>query len=186
MKNIFVVLLIFCVSAVQAQCHNKKNRNVRNASYHHSYSSSDIVDVAAGNDDFSTLVAAVKAADLVETLQSDGPFTVFAPDNAAFAKLPDGTLGSLLETSNKKLLTSILTYHVLAGQINASDLIGAIKVGGGEAKLKTVEGGALIARISGDTVLLIDEKGGKSAIKTTDINADNGVIHVIDTVVLPN
>jgi uncharacterized surface protein with fasciclin (FAS1) repeats len=186
MKNVFAILLIFCVSAVQAQCHSKKNKTVRTASYQHSYQAYDIVDVAAGNDDFSTLVAAVKAADLVETLQSSGPFTVFAPDNAAFAKLPDGTLNSLLEPSNKKLLTTILTYHVIAGQFSASDLIGAIKVGGGEAVLKTVQGGALTARLNGDVVLLIDEKGGKSAIKTTDINADNGVIHVIDTVVLPN
>ncbi|MEM9849277.1 MAG: fasciclin domain-containing protein [Bacteroidota bacterium] len=182
MRNFLIVIFALMVTGLQAQCH-KNNSSARNVSY--TYHTDDIVDIAASSDDFSTLVAAVKAADLVGTLKSSGPFTVFAPTNAAFDKLPDGTVASLLEPSNKSTLASILTYHVVSGKFGAADIINAIKLGGGTANLKTVQGGKLIAKISGNNVILVDEKGGKSVIAKTDLEASNGYIHVIDTVVLP-
>jgi len=153
------------------------------ANYHHS---KDIVDVAAGNDQFNTLVAAVKAADLVNTLQGTGPFTVFAPTNSAFDKLPTGTVESLLRPENKQKLTKILTYHVVAGKFEAADVIQAIKNSNGSFTVETVSGDKLTASLSGNTVLLTDENGGKSAVTTTDVSAANGVIHIIDSVILPN
>jgi uncharacterized surface protein with fasciclin (FAS1) repeats len=138
----------------------------------------DIVEIASSDDQFSTLVAAVTAADLVETLQGDGPFTVFAPTNAAFEKLPAGTLESLLEPANKAQLAGILTYHVVPGTVMASDLSDGQKV-------KTVNGAELTVRISDSGVQLIDAGGNASNVTATDIKATNGVVHVIDTVVLP-
>ncbi|MEM9888345.1 MAG: fasciclin domain-containing protein [Bacteroidota bacterium] len=182
MRNFLIVIFALAVTGLQAQCH-KSSSNARNVSY--TYQTNDIVDIAASSDDFSTLVAAVKAADLVETLKSDGPFTVFAPTNAAFDKLPDGTVASLLEPNNKKTLVSILTYHVISGEFGAADIVNAIKLGGGTATLKTVQGGKLLAKMSSNNVILVDEKGGKSIIAKTDLEASNGYIHVIDTVVLP-
>jgi uncharacterized surface protein with fasciclin (FAS1) repeats len=135
--------------------------------------------------DHSTLVAAVKAAGLVETLNSAGPFTVFAPVNAAFDKLPAGTVETLLKPENKALLTSILTYHVVAGNIDAAAVVAAIKAGNGKASLQTVSGNKLVASIEDGKVILTDEKGGKATVTATDLKGSNGVIHVIDTIVMP-
>ena len=145
----------------------------------------DIVDVAAGSKAHTTLVAAVKAADLVATLKSAGPFTVFAPTNDAFAKLPAGTVDNLLKPENKAALAGILTYHVVAGNLNAKAVLAAIKKGGGKAVLTTVAGGKLIASVIKGKVVLIDEKGGKATVTATDLAATNGVIHVIDAVLMP-
>ena len=146
---------------------------------------SDIVDIAVGSKDHTTLVAAIKAAGLVETLKSAGPFTVFAPTNAAFDKLPAGTVATLVKPENKATLTAILTYHVVAGKFSATDVVAAIKAGNGTATLTTVQGGKLKASLKGSSVILTDEKGGTSTVIVADLNATNGVIHVIDTVVLP-
>jgi uncharacterized surface protein with fasciclin (FAS1) repeats len=145
----------------------------------------DLVDVAAGSKDFSTLVAAVKAAGLVETLKGKGPFTVFAPTNAAFAKLPAGTVEGLLKPEAKGTLTAVLTYHVVAGKVDAKALVGQIKAGNGKATLTTVQGGKLVASIVGNDVVLTDAKGGTAKVTATDLAAKNGLIHVIDTVVMP-
>jgi uncharacterized surface protein with fasciclin (FAS1) repeats len=140
-----------------------------------------IVDKAASLPNFSTLVTAVKAADLVGTLSGPGPFTVFAPDNAAFAKLPAGTVETLVQPANKGTLTRILTYHVVPGRIMASDVVNAVKAGGGSAT-----GERLTARYdSHGALILVDAKGGRSKITATDITQSNGVIHAIDTVVMP-
>ena len=144
-----------------------------------------IVDVAVGSADHTTLVAAVKAAGLVATLQSAGPFTVFAPTNDAFAKLPKGTVESLLKPENKATLAKILTYHVVAGNLDATAVLKAIKDGNGSVTLKAVSGGSLTASIKGGKVILTDEKGGIATVTATDLKAGNGVIHVIDAVVLP-
>ncbi len=144
-----------------------------------------IVEVAAGNKDFSTLVAAVKAADLVATLSSEGPFTVFAPTNAAFAKLPAGTVDGLLEPEAKGTLTAVLTYHVVAGEFKAAAVIEAIKKNKGKFEITTVQGGKLIASLKGKNVILTDEKGNVATVVIADVAASNGVIHAIDTVVMP-
>ena len=150
------------------------------------YPTKDIVDNAVNSKDHTTLVAAVKAAGLVETLKSDGPFTVFAPTNEAFAKLPEGTVPTLLKEENKALLTKVLTYHVVAGRVSAADLVAKIKAGGGKAELKTVSGGTLTAMLEGKKVYLVDEKGGKSWVTIADVFQKNGVIHVVNTVLMPN
>jgi uncharacterized surface protein with fasciclin (FAS1) repeats len=147
--------------------------------------SKDIVDVAVGSADHTTLVAAVKAADLVATLKSKGPFTVFAPTNAAFDKLPAGTVAGLLKPESKAALTGILTYHVVAGNLTAKDVLAAIKAGNGKAVVTTVQGQSLTATIENGKVTLTDAKGGKSTVVATDLTASNGVIHVIDAVLLP-
>ncbi|MEH6660631.1 MAG: fasciclin domain-containing protein [Parasphingorhabdus sp.] len=144
-----------------------------------------IVDVAVGNPDFSTLVTAVTAADLAATLSSDGPFTVFAPTNDAFTKVDPATLSALLTPEKKADLTALLTYHVVAGELKAADVVKAITNGGGTAVLTTVQGGMLKATLDGDSVILEDEAGGKSTVILTDVEASNGVIHAIDTVVMP-
>ncbi|MEQ1623538.1 MAG: fasciclin domain-containing protein [Sediminibacterium sp.] len=144
-----------------------------------------VVDIAVGSKDHSTLVAAVKAAGLVETLQSAGPFTVFAPTNAAFAKLPAGTVETLLKAENKATLAKILTYHVVAGNLDAAAVVAAIKAGNGKAVVKTVSGGSLTASLKDGKVILTDEKGAVATVVAADIKAGNGVVHVIDTVVLP-
>lgn len=148
-------------------------------------SSKDIVDVIAGSKDHTTLLAAVKAADLVATLQSKGPFTVFAPTNDAFAKLPAGTVEYLLKPENKAALVGILTYHVVAGKLDAKAVLAAIESGGGKAVLTTVQGGNLTASVVNGKVVLTDEKGGKATVIAADLEASNGVIHVIDAVLLP-
>jgi len=144
-----------------------------------------VVDVGVGSKAHTTLVAAVKAADLVATLQSAGPFTVFAPTNDAFAKLPKGTVESLLKPENKATLAKILTYHVVAGNLDATAVLKAIKDGNGKVTLKTVSGGSLTASLKGGKVILTDEKGGIATVTATDLKAGNGVVHVIDAVVLP-
>ncbi|MCU0404057.1 MAG: fasciclin domain-containing protein [Chitinophagaceae bacterium] len=149
-------------------------------------SAQTIVDVAVGSKEHSTLVAAVKAAGLVETLQGTGPFTVFAPVNSAFAKLPEGTVATLLKPENKATLTAVLTYHVVAGNLMAADVLKAIEAGGGKATVTTVQGAALTAAVEGGKVVLTDAAGNKSTVVATDLKASNGVIHVIDTVVLPS
>ncbi|OSZ77511.1 beta-Ig-H3/fasciclin [Chitinophagaceae bacterium IBVUCB2] len=145
----------------------------------------DIVDIAVGSEAHSTLVAAVKAAGLVETLKSAGPFTVFAPVNEAFSKLPAGTVDFLLKPENKAALAKILTYHVVAGNLDAKAVIAAIKEGKGKAVLTTVSGNKLTATIDNGKVKLTDEKGGAAFVTVTDLKGSNGIIHVIDTVVLP-
>jgi uncharacterized surface protein with fasciclin (FAS1) repeats len=150
------------------------------------YPQKNIVENAVNSKDHTTLVAAVKAAGLVETLQGKGPFTVFAPTNDAFENLPDGTVASLLKPENKAKLTQVLTYHVLSGQYGFDELARAINAGKGEAKLKTVSGGTLTFRMNGDrNIVLLDENNGMAAISTYDVRQSNGVIHVINAVVLP-
>lgn len=145
----------------------------------------DIVDIAAGSKDHTTLVAAVGAADLVATLKSAGPFTVFAPTNAAFAKLPAGTVETLLKPENKATLAGILTYHVVSGNIDAAAVMAAIKAGKGKAVLTTVQGGKLTGSLDNGKVKLTDEKGNSVFVTATDLKGTNGVIHVIDGVVMP-
>ena len=149
------------------------------------YPSKNIIENAVNSKDHTTLVAAVKAADLVETLQSAGPFTVFAPTNAAFDKLPKGTVESLLKPESLKTLQSILTYHVLAGKFSAAQVIAAIKAGNGTASFKTVAGAQLKATFVGNSVVLTDENGGQAKVTIADVNQSNGVIHVIDAVLTP-
>jgi uncharacterized surface protein with fasciclin (FAS1) repeats len=150
------------------------------------YKTKNIVENAAASADHTTLVAAVKAAGLVDTLASKGPFTVFAPTNSAFDKLPAGTVDTVLKPENKGLLTKILTYHVVAGKFDSKAVVKAIKAGGGKAELTTVSGGKLWASLDGNNVILMDEKGGKAMVTIADVYQSNGVIHVIDTVVMPN
>jgi uncharacterized surface protein with fasciclin (FAS1) repeats len=149
------------------------------------YPAKNIIENAVNSQDHTTLVAAVKAAGLVETLQGAGPFTVFAPVNAAFDKLPAGTVATLLKPENKAMLTGILTYHVVAGRLDAKELMKQIKAGKGKAVLTTVQGGTLTAMRKGKTIMLMDEKGGTGSITIKDVYQSNGVIHVIDSVVLP-
>jgi uncharacterized surface protein with fasciclin (FAS1) repeats len=149
------------------------------------YPTKTIVENAVNSQDHTTLVAAVKAAGLVETLQSAGPFTVFAPTNAAFNKLPPGTVDTLVMPANKATLTKLLTYHVVAGKMSATDIVAAIKAGGGKATLTTVQGEKLTATLQGDAVIVTDAKGGMSKVTIADVNQSNGVIHVVDTVLMP-
>ena len=144
-----------------------------------------IVDIAVGSKDHTTLVAGLTAADLVTTLQSAGPFTVFAPTNAAFAKLPAGTLETLLKPENKATLVKILTYHVIAGTFDAAAVVKAIQANGGSLSLTTVSGNKLVASIKQGKVTLTDENGASATVVAADLTASNGVIHVIDSVVLP-
>lgn len=149
------------------------------------YPSKNIIENAVNSKDHTTLVAAVKAAELVETLSSDGPFTVFAPTNAAFGNLPEGTVATLLKPENKKQLQTVLTFHVIAGKFNAKDVIAAIKKGGGKVELKTVSGGTLTAMLDDGSVKIMDSKGNIATVTVADVNQSNGVIHVVDTVLLP-
>lgn len=144
-----------------------------------------IVDIAVGSKDHTTLVAAVTAADLVAVLQGAGPFTVFAPVNAAFGKLPEGTVATLLKVENKAALAKVLTYHVVAGNLDAAAVVKAITDGGGKVEVTTVSGGKLTVSLKDGKVILTDENGGVATVLVTDLKADNGVIHVIDSVVLP-
>lgn len=144
-----------------------------------------IVSVAAGNENFSTLVTAVQAAELVETLNSEGPFTVFAPTNDAFAKLPEGTVETLVKPENKESLTGILTYHVVSGAYNAADVIEAINSNNGSFAVETVQGGTITLSLRDGNVLLTDASGGTATVIIADVLASNGIIHAIDTVVMP-
>jgi uncharacterized surface protein with fasciclin (FAS1) repeats len=149
------------------------------------YPSKTIVDNAVNSKDHTTLVAAVQAAGLVDTLKGAGPFTVFAPTNAAFAKLPAGTVDNLVKPENKETLTTVLTYHVVPGRMTAKDVAKAIKAGGGKATLTTVQGGTLTASMMGNKIMLTDAKGGMSHVTQGDVLQSNGVIHVVDTVLMP-
>ena len=145
----------------------------------------DVVDIAIGSKDHTTLVAAVKAADLVTTLKGKGPFTVFAPTNAAFDKLPDGTVANLLKPESKAQLSKILRYHVVSGNLDANAVIAAIKSGNGKAVLTTVSGGKLTGSLDNGKVKLTDESGNSAYVTTADLKGSNGTVHVIDAVVLP-
>jgi uncharacterized surface protein with fasciclin (FAS1) repeats len=149
------------------------------------YPSKTIVDNAVNSKDHTTLVAAVQAAGLVDTLKGPGPFTVFAPTNAAFNKLPAGTVDTLTKPENKDTLTKILTYHVVSGKLTANDLMNRIKAGKGKAELTTVQGEPLTASMMGGTLTLTDAKGGMSHVTIKDVMQSNGVIHVVDTVLMP-
>lgn len=150
------------------------------------YKTRDIVDNAVNSKDHTTLVAAVKAADLVGTLKTAGPFTVFAPTNAAFDKLPSGTVETVLKPENKTMLQGILKYHVVAGKMDSKAIAKAIKKGKGKATLTTVEGDTLTAMMDGNTLVLTDTKGGMSRVTIRDVYQSNGVIHVVDTVLMPS
>ncbi|WP_068077060.1 fasciclin domain-containing protein [Novosphingobium lentum] len=149
------------------------------------FTTKNIVENAVNSKDHTTLVAAVKAAGLVDTLASPGPFTVFAPTNAAFAKLPAGTVDTLLKPENKGTLTSVLTYHVVAGRMTSADIMAAIKAGHGSATLTTVQGEPLTATMRGKHLILTDAKGGRSMVTIANVMQSNGVIHVVDTVLMP-
>ena len=149
------------------------------------YPSKNIVQNAVNSKDHTTLVAAVKAAGLVDTLQGPGPFTVFAPTNKAFDKLPKGTVPTLLKPENKQMLTNVLTYHVVPGRLSANDLMNAAKRDGGKTRLKTVEGEELTIAVDGNTLTVWDAKGGRSTITIRNVFQSNGVIHVVDSVLLP-
>jgi uncharacterized surface protein with fasciclin (FAS1) repeats len=150
------------------------------------YPTKNIVENAVHSKDHTTLVAAVKAAGLVDTLASPGPFTVFAPTNKAFAKLPKGTVDNLLKPENKSMLVAVLTYHVVSGRHSAADLMHDVMMGGGKATLKTVQGEDLTVTQHGRKLMITDAKGDKSTVTIADVNQSNGVIHVVDTVLLPN
>ncbi len=150
------------------------------------YPSKNIVQNAVNSQDHTTLVAAVKAAGLVEVLEGPGPFTVFAPTNEAFAKLPAGTVDTLLKPENKEMLVKVLTYHVVPGRVSSADLMRQIQAGNGKAELKTVNGETLTATMNGKHIVLTDEKGDNSMVTIANVFQSNGVIHVVDTVLLPN
>ena len=179
-KGLAALMLVTALASTQAQ---EKTVMVGGAAM---YPSKDIVDNAVNSRDHTTLVAAVKAAGLVDTLKSAGPFTVFAPTNSAFEKLPAGTVEMLLKPENKDKLKAILTYHVVAGKLDAEALTQLVKAGGGKAELTTVSGDKLWVVSSGDRLQLRDEKGHMALISTPDVYQSNGVIHVINTVVMPN
>lgn len=180
---VFALVMAMGASNVSAQEMKSDNPMVGGAAM---YKNKDIIDNAMNSKDHTTLVAAVKAAGLVETLKGKGPFTVFAPTNAAFDALPAGTVDTLLKPENKAMLTKILTYHVVAGNMDSKAIMKAIKKGNGSATLTTVAGGKLMAKMDGDALVLMDEKGGMSRVTIADVRQSNGVIHVIDTVVMPN
>ena len=182
MKNFFTILPAVLGLALSAMASDK----LPVVGGKEMYPTKNIVENAVNSADHTTLVAAVKAAGLVETLQSPGPFTVFAPVNSAFDKLPPGTVDTLLKPENKDALVKVLTYHVVAGKMSSLDLKKAIKAGNGKAMLKTVSGGTLTAMMSGKNIVLKDEKGGMSTITIANVFQSNGVIHVVDSVVLPN
>jgi len=182
MKNLILTAFAAITMVFTTQVYAQKNPMVGGAAM---YATKDIVDNAVNSKDHTTLVAAVKAAGLVETLKGAGPFTVFAPTNAAFDKLPAGTVNNLVKPENKATLTKILTYHVVAGKMDSKAIAKAIKAGGGKAELTTVEGGKLWAWMEGKKLVLKDEKGGMSTVTIADVNQKNGVIHVVDTVLMP-
>ncbi len=184
MRRTFLMLLIVVASLTATGSAFAQNQNpmVGGAAM---FRTKDIVDNAVNSADHTTLVAAVKAAGLVDTLKGAGPFTVFAPTNAAFEKLPSGTVDMLIKPENQTTLTRILTYHVVTGQMDSNTIMKAIRKGKGKARLKTVSGGTLTAWMSGNHLVLRDEKGGKSMVTIADVRQSNGVIHVVDTVLMP-
>jgi uncharacterized surface protein with fasciclin (FAS1) repeats len=187
MKKTFVMMLVAVAAVAFAHSNafaqmSGTNPMVGGAAM---YRNKTIVDNAVNSPINKTLVAAVQAAGLVPTLQGKGPFTVFAPTDDAFSKLPAGTVETLVKPENKATLTKILTYHVVAGKYDSKKLMGLIKKGHGSAMLKTVSGGTLTAKMDGQNIVLTDEKGGMSTVTTADVYQSNGVIHVVDTVLMP-
>jgi uncharacterized surface protein with fasciclin (FAS1) repeats len=184
-KKIIPSLFLAIAVSFSSLANTTNPKNDKNKTTKTTKEEKTIVGVAAGNKNFTTLVAAVKAAGLVDVLSSKGPFTVFAPVNGAFGKLPEGTVASLLKPENKELLTAILTYHVVAGEFKAAAVIQAIKDNNGKFVITTVQGGTLTASLKDGKVILTDVKGNVSTIIITDVAASNGVIHAIDSVVMP-
>ena len=182
MKKLIFAALALVALAAAPNVYAQKDPMVGGAAM---YPSKNIIQNAVNSKDHTTLVAAVKAAGLVSTLEGKGPFTVFAPTNEAFDKLPAGTVETLLKPENKATLTKILTYHVVAGRLSAAVIAARIKAGNGKAMLKTVEGGTLTAMMEGNKLVLTDEKGGKSTVTIANVFQSNGVIHVVDTVLMP-
>jgi len=183
MNKTFALLTVALAIAVTSAVAGVNNPTVGG---HELYPTKNIIENAVNSADHTTLVAAVKAAGLVETLEGAGPFTVFAPTNEAFAKLPAGTVDTLLKPENKPTLTKVLTYHVVAGRLSASDLKKQIEAGKGRAELTTVEGGKLWASQDGNRIILKDEKGVTTLVTIPNVFQSNGVIHVVDTVLMPN
>ncbi len=181
MKNIVKLCIITLVTAFGIMA--AENPMVGG---HEMFPTKNIVQNAINSADHTTLVAAVKAAGLVDTLEGPGPFTVFAPTNEAFAKLPAGTVDTLLMAENKPMLTKILTYHVVAGRLGSKEIAKAIKDGHGKAELNTVSGGKLWITMQGKDIILTDEKGGTAKVTISNVYQSNGVIHVIDSVLLPS
>jgi uncharacterized surface protein with fasciclin (FAS1) repeats len=175
-SSFFAAVAGFALATTPALAHDHAKTNMPGKT---------VVELAVGSPDFSTLVTAVQAAGLVETLSGKGPFTVFAPTNAAFAKLPAGTVETLVKPENKGTLTTVLTYHVVPGRVNAAQLLQLIRRGGGTATLTTVQGGKLTAALMGERIMLTDAKGGMAHVVAADVMASNGVIHGIDAVVMP-
>jgi len=190
MKNLKFLAIAICAVALfstgNIQAQNMKKETTTMVGGAAMYPSKNIIENAVNSKDHTTLVAAVKAADLVEVLQGEGPFTVFAPTNAAFEKLPEGTVASLLQPENKEQLQAVLTYHVISGEFKAADVMAAIKKGNGKATFKTVNGAELTAMMDGKNVKIKDAAGNVATVTIADVNQSNGVIHVIDTVLLPN
>jgi len=182
MKKIIIAVIAMAAIAIAPKTH-AQTKMVGGAAM---YPTKNIVENAVNSKDHTTLVAAVKAAGLVETLESTGPFTVFAPTNEAFNKLPAGTVDNLVKPENKEMLTKILTYHVVAGKLSSEELWAKVKAGNGKAELTTVQGGKLTVMAKGKKLYLVDEKGGQSWITIADVNQSNGVIHVVNTVLMPN
>ncbi len=183
MKKLFILAVALVATAISTQTFAQKTKMVGGAEM---FPSKDIVDNAVNSKDHTTLVAAVKAAGLVETLKTAGPFTVFAPTNSAFDKLPAGTVGTLVKPENKQMLTKILTYHVVAGKMDSKDIAKAAKMNNGTVELTTVAGGKIWLMEKDGKWWVKDEKGGVAAITIADVYQKNGVIHVIDTVLMPN
>jgi uncharacterized surface protein with fasciclin (FAS1) repeats len=185
-KNLFLLATVAMITTTAtAQKMNEPKENTVMVGGAAMYPSKNIVENAVNSKDHTTLVAAVKAAGLVETLESKGPFTVFAPTNEAFNKLPAGTVDNLLKPENKKMLQTVLTYHVIAGRLSAADLEEKIKAGGGKVSLATVAGPSLTFMQKGKRIWIMDESGNKGYITITNVNQSNGVIHVINTVMVP-
>jgi len=183
MKKLIIAALAIAAVAIAPKANAQGDPMVGGAAM---YPTKNIVENAVNSKDHTTLVAAVKAAGLVETLESAGPFTVFAPTNEAFGKLPAGTVDNLVKPENKAELTKILTYHVVAGRLSSQDLWDQVKAGNGMANLTTVQGGKLMVMAKGKKLYLVDEKGNKSWITISDVNQSNGVIHVVNAVLMPN
>jgi uncharacterized surface protein with fasciclin (FAS1) repeats len=182
-KTLLTALAVVSLAITSLNAHAQKDPMVGGAAM---YPSKTIVENAVNSPIHKTLVAAVKAAGLVDTLNGPGPFTVFAPTDDAFAKLPAGTVDTLVKPENKDTLVKILTYHVVPGKVSSKDLMKMIKKGNGKATLKTVQGEDLIASMSNGQIMLTDAKGGMATVTTADVFQSNGVIHVIDTVLMPN
>ncbi|MDR6942600.1 fasciclin domain-containing protein [Mucilaginibacter pocheonensis] len=182
MKKIIIAAFALAAFAIAPKA-NAQTKMVGGAAM---YPNKNIVQNASNSKDHTTLVAAVKAAGLVPTLSSAGPFTVFAPTNEAFNKLPAGTVDNLVKPANKATLIKILTYHVVSGKLTSADLLAKVKEGKGKAELNTVSGGTITVMAQGPKLYLVDEKGGKSWITIADVNQSNGVIQVVNTVLMPN